>query len=88
MESTQALIAFAVTFTSVFLRGFQYKNVIHGRRKTMFVTSYLMSTCEVLVVGTIVRNSWLISIPCGLGAAFGMLASVTIHDRLFSEGKR
>lgn len=75
------LVAGFVSFCSVFLKGFQHKNVIGNYYKLVFITSYLMAVCDVLVIGIIVKSGWSVAFACGTGAAFGMVVSMYIHDR-------
>lgn len=72
-----------VTFTSVFLKGFQHKNVIGNHQKSVFVTSYLMAAFDVASVTIIVQGGWPIVLTSGTGAAFGMIAAIRLHDRIF-----
>ena len=77
------LLAALVTFASVFLKGFQHKNVIANKMKSIVITSYLMASADVLLVGLIVREGWVLIPFCGTGAALGMYLSIKLHDRLF-----
>lgn len=73
---------FALTFTSVFLRGFQHKNVIGDHRKSIFVTSYLMAVCDVLFIGLVSQKGWSVCFAAGTGAALAMIAAIMLHDKL------
>lgn len=75
----------AVTFTAVFLKGFQHKNVIGNHVKTVFFTSYLMAAFDVASITIIIRGGWPIILTSGTGAAFGMVAAIKLHDRLFKR---
>jgi hypothetical protein len=46
---------FAITFATVFLRGFQHKNVIGNHIRAVIVTSYLMAVCDVLFIGLLIK---------------------------------
>ena len=81
------LIVGLVTFVTVFLKGFQYKNVIGGHLKLVAVTSYAMAFCDVILVGFIVKLGWQVAFASGTGAAIGMVASVVLHDRIFGGTK-
>lgn len=76
-----------LSFCSVFLKGFQHKNVIGNHLKTVFCTSYLMAVFDVLSVMLIVKGGWLIAFTAGTGAAFGMIAAMMLHDRIFNRRK-
>lgn len=81
------VIALAVSFTSVFLKGFQHKNVLSGKLKLIAITSYAMAFMDVIMVGLIVREGWVIAFWCGTGGAVGMVAAVILHDRIFGESR-
>lgn len=83
--STTYLLATLVTFASVFLKGFQHKNVIANKMKAVVITSYLMACADVLLVGLIAQDGWILIPFCGTGAALGMYLSITLHDRLFGN---
>lgn len=75
------LTAFLVSFIAIFLRGWQQKNVIHGKYTMIAITSYLLALTDVAVVGIIVEHGFGTVLVQGTGAALGMLASVYIHNR-------
>jgi hypothetical protein len=78
------LLATLVTFISVFLKGFQHKNVIANRLQSIVITSYLMACADALLVGLISSQGSFILVPfCGTGAALGMYVSIKLHDKLF-----
>lgn len=74
-----------VSFTSVILKGFQHKNVIGNHMKSVFVTSYAMAVFDVAAVSLIIKGGWPIAISSGTGAAFGMIAAMALHDKLFKK---
>lgn len=74
-----------VSFTSVFLKGFQHKNVIGSHMKATFITSYAMSAFDVAAVSLIVKGGWPIAFTSGTGAAFGMIAAMLVHDKMFKK---
>jgi hypothetical protein len=76
-------LSIIISFISVFLKGFQHKNVIGNHQKTVFITSYLMAAFDVATVTLIVKGGWPIALTSGTGAAFGMIAAIRLHDRLF-----
>lgn len=84
------VLSTVVTFTSVALKGFQHKNVIGNHQKTVFFTSIAMAVFDFASVTIIVKGGWPIMITSGLGAGFGMLAAMNLHDyifkRVFTEG--
>lgn len=76
-------LAFLGSFVSVFLKGFQHKNVIHNLYGSTFVTSYFMAFMDVLLIGLIARSGWDIAFFSGGGASLGMVASMYVHNRYF-----
>ncbi len=75
------ILAFAVSFVSVFLKGFQHKNVIGNHYRLVAVTSYAMAVSDVTFVGLAAKNGFEIAMPCGTGAALGMVLSMYLHNR-------
>lgn len=80
---TMYAVSVGVSFVSVFLKGFQHKNVIGNHVRTVFVTSYAMALFDVAAVTLIVKGGWPIALTSGTGAAFGMVAAIKLHDRIF-----
>lgn len=76
------LYAFLATFSTVFLKGFQHKNVISGRLKAIVITSYLMAAGDVIFVSIIIKGGLVLALSCGTGAALGMLISVKYYDTI------
>lgn len=74
-----------VSFLTVGLKGFQHKNVIGGHLRSVAVVSYLMAAGDVVSVSLIVKGGWIIMLTSGTGAALGMIASIKLHDRIFSK---
>jgi hypothetical protein len=79
------LVAALASFISVFLKGFQHKNVISGKLKLIALTSYMMAFMDVIMIGLVVREGWIIAFYCGTGGAVGMVVAVVLHDRLFTS---
>jgi hypothetical protein len=78
-------ISTLVTFCSVFLKGFQHKNVIGGHLKLIAVTSYAMAVFDVAAVMVIYKGGWWMTLSSGTGAAIGMVLAIVFHDRLFNK---
>ncbi len=84
----QMLLGLVVTFLSVFLKGFQHKNIEGNHMKLIFFTSYLMAIADIFTVGLIVKNGMWMILPSGTGAAFGMIASIRLHRKLIKKDKQ
>ena len=76
-------ISVVFSFCSVFLKGFQYKNVIGGHTRSIAVTSFAMAAFDVVAISIVIKGDWTIAISAGTGAAIGMIASIKFHDRVF-----
>lgn len=87
MTGIEALAATVTSFGSVFLKGFQQKNVIAGRIGAAAVTSYLIAFFDVAVITLIVRGGWIVALATGTGAALGMVTAIRLHDKLFATTK-
>lgn len=66
----------------VFFKGIQQQNVIGGKYKSAFFTSYLMALFEVAVVSTIVVSGWSSIVPIGTGGALGIVAAMYLFRRI------
>lgn len=83
------LIASAITFTSVFLKGLQHKNVQHDMYMSIFVTSFGMAALDFAIIKFIAdATNWSMALFCGAGAAFGMISSVAFHKWLRTRKER
>jgi hypothetical protein len=79
------LIAFLVTFGSVFLKGFQHKNVIGGHMRLIMFTSYGMACLDVIGIYVVVKGGWTVAFASGTAGALAMVASIKLHDRIFKK---
>lgn len=79
------VVSVIVSFISVALKGFQHKNVIGNHLNSVFYTSVLMGMFDWAAVTLIIKGGWPIAITSGIGAGFGMLASIKLHDKLFKK---
>lgn len=77
------------TFLSIFLKGFQHKNVIHNMYLNTAVTSYAMNVLDVILVGSyakiFVDGDWWYAFISGTAAALGMITSMWMHNKFFSK---
>jgi hypothetical protein len=76
------LIASAVSFLAIGLKGFQQKNVIGNHRRAVFLTSYAMAVTDVYLIDLITQHGMDIALASGTGAALGMLFSMFLHDKV------
>jgi hypothetical protein len=74
------LTATIATFVSVFFRGFQNKNVVGGYKKMAFFTGYIMNVLDIMVIGLVVNSGVGVVIISGMGAAFGYVVSMQVHE--------
>lgn len=81
------VFAFFATLVTVFLKGFQHKNVIANLYGYTFVTSYAMAFLDVLLIGLIAKSDWSIAFASGTGAAIGMVAAMWSHNRFVTGTK-
>lgn len=80
-------LSFLASFFAVGIKGFQHKNVIGNHRWSVFFTSFLIAACGVAEVKLILQTGWLVTITAGAGAAFGMIAAMFLHDKIFKRTK-
>jgi hypothetical protein len=81
------VFAFFATLVTVFLKGFQHKNVIANLYGYTFVTSYAMAFLDVLLIGLIAKSDWSIAFASGTGAAIGMVVAMWSHNRFVTGTK-
>jgi len=81
-------ISLVVSFVSVFMKGFQHKNVIGDHKKAVFFTSYFMAAFDVASVYLIIEGGIWIAVTAGTGAAFGMVTAMAVHDRIFKKNAK
>ena len=77
--------SFLMTFFTVFLRGFQHKNVIGGHMRSIVAIAYLIYVADFIGFAIIIKNDWRIVFISALGASLGMYASVTLHNRIYKS---
>lgn len=83
MSTAQFLVAsFVTSFCTIFLRGFQQKNLHGNHRALAFFTAYLIIAGEFITVTLVVKSHWWIILSAGTGAGLGMVAAMTFHDRI------
>ena len=79
--------AFCITFIAVFLKGFQYKNVVHNKWWGMFITSYMMGVFEFAAVGSyatiFIKGDYWYMVISGTSAAVAIVVATWTHNRWF-----
>lgn len=75
-------LSILITFTTVFLRAFQQKNVAGGHYKAMAATGFLIAAVEVSGVLVVSTAGWWAMLTAGLGGAIGVVLAVLLHDRI------
>ena len=80
------LIAFCVSFVYVALKAMQQQNVVFGEYIWVMPVSVLMALCEVTIIVLIVRNTWLVALPIGIGAGLGAMIAMYAHKRWIRRG--
>lgn len=79
------LVQLLASFGMVFFKGIQQQNVIGGKYKSAFLTSYLMALFEVAVVSTIVVSGWASIVPIGTGGALGIITAMYVFRRFTND---
>lgn len=80
------LLIFAAGFASVFLLGFQSRNVNHGNYVWAAGTSFAIAIMQTTLWGALFRDlSWPAALVYGLSGACGITASMVVHKRLIER---
>lgn len=74
-------LGFISSFVFIGLRTVQTKNIAGNHCRLAVATSYFMTASEFVSVGLFVRNGWVMFLPCGTGAALGILCAMKLHSR-------
>lgn len=79
----QVLIIFVCTFGTVFALGLQSLNVNGGHTALAFINSFLIGTCNLVLLKTIPQpTDGLMIAAYLLGGPFGIVASMKVHPYL------
>ena len=71
-----------IAFLSVFLLGFQQKNVMHDKYVGAIFTSFLISISQFTIYREVVAASAGDWVYMGIGGALGIVSSMYIHNKL------
>lgn len=74
------MVQFLITLITIFLRGVQTHNIIHGSYKGAAITSFLMSISNVAFIGLIAYDPVGSFIPASLGGVCGVLLSMVFKS--------
>ncbi len=74
-----------ITFCAAFVKTFQQRNIVQGRIKSAFLTSWVITALEISTIGLVVSEGWYIIFSAGLGGAFGVVGAMKMHSKLFKE---
>jgi len=80
-----ALILFATTFLLVASLGFQSLNVNKGHYVAAFLTSFLISGSNLVILRTVPQGDLLEIAAYMLGGPFGIVASMWLHKRVLGK---
>jgi hypothetical protein len=80
---------FAAGFASVFLLGFQSRNVNAGHYGWAAVTSFAIAVAQVAVLSRVIgpSASWTETLTYGASGALGITASMRVHARFIAKGR-
>lgn len=84
----QMVMCLLATFVSVFLKGFQHKNIEGNHTKLIFYTSYLMATADLFVIGLVVKNGMWMVLPSATGSSIGMITAMKVHRKLVKKDRQ
>jgi hypothetical protein len=80
------LIIFSVGFVSVFMLGFQSRNVNHGNYKMAALVSFIIAQSQTTLWGALFSNlTWSSSVVYGASGALGITSSMYVHQRWFNR---
>lgn len=79
------LLSFLTTFSASFVKTFQQRNIVQGRFKTAFLTSWLVTALEIATIGFVVAKGWYVLFSAGAGGAIGVVVAMKMHSRIFKE---
>ena len=75
------------TFSLAFVKAFQSRNIVLGHYGSAFITSWGVSTLEVLGVSMVLIGGWWIILSSGIGGSIGTLVAMRTHERFFKKVK-
>lgn len=83
------ILIFIAGYCSVFLLGFQSRNVNHGNYGWAAITSFSIALMQTTLWGALFKNlTWTASIVYGLSGCLGILSSMYVHQRWIRKKPR
>lgn len=80
------LIIFMAGYWSVFLLGFQSRNVNHGNYAWAAGTSFLIAQMQTTLWGALFSNlTWTSTVVYGVSGATGIVTSMYVHQRFINK---
>lgn len=79
------VLSMLTTFSAAFVKTFQQRNIVQGRMKSAFFTSWLVTGLEITTIGIVVKEGWYVLFSAGLGGAIGVVGAMKMHSKLFKE---
>jgi hypothetical protein len=84
----QMLLGFIASMIGVGFRAFQTKNMMGNHKRLAAFTCYLIAGADIGSITLIAHNGWSMWLPLGTGAAIGVVASMTLHDKFVKPKSR
>lgn len=85
MTLVDIAIVYACSFSSVFLLGFQSKNVNQSKYLAAIVTSFLISVSQAMFIKYMSVGSMQIFWVAAFGGCCGIAASIYMYDKIFKK---
>ncbi len=77
----EMFIAFMASFIFIFFKATQQLNVFHLRYAPVIPCSIAMAICEVSIIVMVVKTTFWVFIPIGLGGGIGCLLSMKLFGK-------
>lgn len=85
---THLAVVFVAGFASIFLLGFQSRNVNHGNYRWAAMTSFAIAIMQTTLWGALFRDlSWPAVLVYGASGALGIVSSMYVHQRWVRRGQ-
>ena len=83
------VLTFLASFSFVFTKAFQQRNVAFDNYVAVLPVSLLMAATEIYVVANIVDQGYNLAtvLSVGFGSGFGAIGAMILHKRLFNNKK-